>query len=73
MAIPASVYQQAWEAYRAGIPYDESLALCAYWRAHYRELGAPVDAEFTAADGRTYQTFVNGILVWTGSAVEVVA
>ena len=68
-------YRQLWQAV-VPLPYDETIetfGIPTYWREHLAELGSPLGPEIDEGDGKTIQSFVLGIVRWTGDGVERVA
>ena len=59
------VLADLWGAVRNDLPFDEALAIVAFWQEHWKELGSPVGPERITADGSVYQAFSRGIVRWT--------
>lgn len=56
-----------WNAVRADLPFDDTLAIVSFWKGHWKELGSPVGPEHGGTDGSTYQAFSRGIVRWRPS------
>ncbi len=53
-----------WGAVRDDLAFDDALAIVAFWKGNWKELGSPVGPEHQGADGNTYQAFSRGIVRW---------
>jgi hypothetical protein len=74
-AIMDDALKDLWQALVPGLEGaaagEDGTGIYKHWREHRKRLGSPVGPEHTGGDGKPYQAFASGIIVyWDNGAKE---